>query len=292
MNSICILLIDEKSISEKVIIKSFDKLIKSQIKKIYIIGDKIKFQKIYKKINKYNKFEFYNIKNDGKNNFLFLKKITKKSINLFKDKKIKYLINMPIDKKRFLNNNFSGFTEFFSFMCKDKKKENMLLYNDTFSVCPITTHIEIKKVDKLITKKKIIYTVKNIFNFYKKINKKVQIVYLGLNPHAGIDLNNNSKEERVIKPTISLLKKKFPIIGPVSADTAFRKISNKIFIGNYHDQVLIPFKLINKFNGINITIGKKYIRMSPDHGTGKRLKKNEYISNESFVNCIKFCEKY
>ena len=41
----------------------------------------------------------------------------------------------------------------------------------------------------------------------------------------------------------------------------------------YHDQVLIPFKLLNKFNGINVTIGKKLIRMSPDHGTGRDILK-------------------
>ena len=61
----------------------------------------------------------------------------------------------------------------------------------------------------------------------------------------------------------------------------------------YHDQVLIPFKIINKFNGINITIGKKLLRLSPDHGTGKDLLKNKSkINILSFIKCIKFCEKY
>ena len=61
----------------------------------------------------------------------------------------------------------------------------------------------------------------------------------------------------------------------------------------YHDQVLIPFKLINKFDGINVTIGNKIVRISPDHGTAKTLiKKRKSISNQSFINCLKFCEKY
>lgn len=59
----------------------------------------------------------------------------------------------------------------------------------------------------------------------------------------------------------------------------------------YHDQVLTPFKIINKFNGINITIGNEFVRLSPDHGTAKNVKK-KYISNESFIKCIEFCEKY
>ena len=61
----------------------------------------------------------------------------------------------------------------------------------------------------------------------------------------------------------------------------------------YHDQVLIPFKMKNNFDGINITIGKKLIRLSPDHGTGKDLiKKSSKINNTSFVKCLEFCEKY
>ena len=69
-------------------------------------------------------------------------------------------------------------------------------------------------------------------------------------------------------------------------------VNNKVFVGMYHDQVLIPFKTLNKFDGINITIGKKILRLSPDHGTAKNLKGNKkIISNESFLRCIDFCTK-
>ena len=293
MKAICILLIDDESISEKIILKSFKRILNSSIKKIYFIGDNRKFNKIYLKTIQYKKFRFINIKYNEKDNYLFISKATKEAIELFKNKKIKFLINMPIDKKKYFKNKYVGYTEFYSSVFGGPKTENMLMYNDTFSACPITTHIELKKVDKCITKKKIISTVKNIANFYKKLNKKIEIVYLGLNPHAGIDFNKNCKENKVINPTLKFLKNKnYPVIGPVSADTAFIKRKNKVFIGNYHDQALIPFKLLNKFNGINITIGKKLIRISPDHGTGKKLKKNNHISNESFINCIKFCERY
>ena len=88
-------------------------------------------------------------------------------------------------------------------------------------------------------------------------------------------------------------KKKVNITGPISADTAFMEnYKNKVFIGMYHDQVLIPFKTINKFDGINITIGKKILRLSPDHGTAKNLKgRKKTINNMSFLKCIDFCSK-
>jgi len=203
---------------------------------------------------------------------------------------------MPLNKKKFLKNKFLGFTEFISHKIDKKKNENMLLFNKNFSVCPLTTHEQIKNVHKKINKKILINAIKNIIFFYKKILKfkDTKIIVLGLNPHASIDTNKISKDNACIKPVVKFFKKKkIDISGPVSADTAFINTENKVFLGMYHDQVLIPFKMKNKFNGINITIGKKIIRLSPDHGTGINLKnKTKNIDNTSFIECIKFCEKY
>ena len=202
---------------------------------------------------------------------------------------------MPINKKKFLKNKFAGFTEFFSNCIDNKKNENMLLYNEKkFSVCPITTHIQLKNVDKILSEKKLKSSINNIINFYKKINKEINIIILGLNPHASIDFSENTKDKKLLNKVIKYFKKKkINISGPVSADTAFMEnVNNKVFVGMYHDQVLIPFKTLNKFDGINITIGKKILRLSPDHGTAKNLRGNKKnISNESFLRCIDFCSK-
>ena len=169
----------------------------------------------------------------------------------------------------------------------------MLLYNRNFSVCPLTTHVEIKNIEKLITKNRIVKTVLNIKNFFIKKNKKINIEILGLNPHAGKDFKNDTIEKKIIIPAIKTLNKSKKFVsGPKSADTAFEKPNGRVYLGMYHDQVLIPFKTINKFDGINITIGKKLIRMSPDHGTGENIKKKNKINNKSFLNCINFCETY
>jgi 4-hydroxythreonine-4-phosphate dehydrogenase len=56
----------------------------------------------------------------------------------------------------------------------------------------------------------------------------------------------------------------------------------------YHDQVLSPFKLLFKFDAINITLGIPYIRISPDHGTGKNLIKKNLANPKSLMKCIKF----
>ncbi|MEL0242259.1 MAG: 4-hydroxythreonine-4-phosphate dehydrogenase PdxA, partial [Pelagibacteraceae bacterium] len=224
-----------------------------------------------------------------------LNNITNESLKLFKQKKINKIINMPLNKKKFLGKKFIGFTEFFSKKLNNLNNSNMLLFNNNFSVCPLTTHIQIKDVNKEITKSNFIKAINNINTFYNKIlKKKPQIIVLGLNPHCSKDFDSKTVDQKLLSKEILLLKKKkINIIGPVSADTAFLKYKNKVFVGMYHDQVLIPFKLINKFDGINLTIGNKIIRMSPDHGTAETLiKKRKYISNQSFIKCLKFCEKY
>ena len=293
MKSISILLTDPDSINELLLLKSYKFLKKCRLKKIYFVGDKNLFKKIFYKFNNNQKFEFIHI--DYNNNCtIYLKKTIKVSTELFNNKKISYVINLPLNKKKFFKNQYNGFTEFFSKTLDNKKDENMLLFNKNFSVCPLTTHIEIKKVESQINKDKLVKTIKNLSYFYKTIiKKKIKIVVLGLNPHASKDLPNNNKDREVISKVIKSLKSKVDIEGPVSADTAFFKTNNKVYVGMYHDQVLIPFKMKNKFDGLNITIGKKIIRLSPDHGTGKELiKKPHLINNYSFLSCIKFCEKY
>ena len=60
----------------------------------------------------------------------------------------------------------------------------------------------------------------------------------------------------------------------------------------YHDQVLAPFKTIFKFDAINITLGLKYIRVSPDHGVAKSLILKNKANPESLMKCIDFINKY
>ena len=295
MNSVCILLTDHESVNEDIIILSYKYLLKVRMNKIYFKGQKKNFKKIYEKFNKKKKFKFIDVELKKNNFFKYLKSITIKAIELCKSKKNTLILNMPLNKKKFLKNKFPGFTEFFSYHLDKKKNENMLLYNEkNFSVCPLTTHIELKKVENNINEKKIKNCVNNIVNFYKKINKKIEIVILGLNPHASTDFNKNVKDKSLIGKIVENMKKrKINISGPISADTAFiNNYKNKVFIGMYHDQVLIPFKTINKFDGINITIGKRILRLSPDHGTAKKLRgSKKTINNLSFLKCIDFCSK-
>ena len=113
---------------------------------------------------------------------------------------------------------------------------------------------------------------------------------LVLNPHNA-ELRKDSHEIKEIIPAISILKKnKINISGPLVADTIFiNEYKNfDVIIGMYHDQILAPFKTLFKFNAINITLGLKYLRASPDHGIASKLIGKKESKLHKFFRMFKF----
>ena len=89
-----------------------------------------------------------------------------------------------MSKKSFLKGEYNGITEYLAYRTKTKKYA-MLIYNKQLSVCPLTTHIPVSKVEKKIKKTKIIKKINNIHLFYKNyLKKKPKIAITGLNPHC------------------------------------------------------------------------------------------------------------
>ena len=167
----------------------------------------------------------------------------------------------------------------------------MLIYNNKLAVSPITTHLDLKEVSKKITIPLIVNKVVKINSWYlSNFNKKPKIGILGLNPHNS-ELRKNSEEKKKIIPAINRLKKlNINTAGPLVTDTIFMNYKDyDVIVGMYHDQVLTPFKTIFKFNAINITLGLKYFRASPDHGTAINLigkNKANYLSLLSSINFL------
>jgi 4-hydroxythreonine-4-phosphate dehydrogenase len=167
----------------------------------------------------------------------------------------------------------------------------MMLHNKQLSVVPLTTHINLKNVSKKISINLITKKIKTLDRHFKKIfNKKPKIAILGLNPHNS-ELAKGSEEIIKIVPALAKLKKiGINIRGPIVADTIFIEDYKKfdVIVGMYHDQVLIPFKTLFKFNAINITLGLNYIRVSPDHGTATNIIRKNKANYVSLFECVKF----
>ena len=170
----------------------------------------------------------------------------------------------------------------------------MLIYNKKLSVSPVTTHLPIKQVAKKINKKKIILKIKLINNFYKNtFGYHPKIALLGLNPHCE-SIHKYNEDEKIIKPVVKKLTKKFKISGPYSADTIFIKNIRKKFdviVGMYHDQVLTPIKTLYEYDAINITLGLPFIRISPDHGPNEKMLGKNLSNPLSLIKAINFLDK-
>ena len=162
-----------------------------------------KFNFINIQYNQIKPFDLRPIKSD-----IFIKKSFETALILIKKKLANGIINLPINKSKFTKNKYKGITEYIADKTSNKNKENMLLYNENFSVLPLTTHIPLKNVHKEISFKKIEKACKNIKYFYSKIlkRKKIKIGILGLNPHNGENGYIGTEEKKIIIPTIKKLK--------------------------------------------------------------------------------------
>lgn len=314
-NFIAIIAGEPYSINSEIIAKALKKKKKSQ--NIFVIGNyeilkiqlsklgiKIPIVKINKlgDIKKQKKIFIFNVPLKFKSAFKFksneIKTYVLKCFNIAHDlavtKKILGFINAPIDKK-ILNSKYIGITEYLSKKNRSTGKEVMLIHNKQLSVVPLTTHIEIKNVSNKITLNLIMNKIITLNKSYSSLFKaKPKIAVLGLNPHNS-ENRPLSIENRIIKPAIDKLKKlKINIQGPFPADTAFNKknlLSYDVIVGMYHDQVLGPFKALYGYNAINLTLGLKYLRISPDHGTAKDIVGLNKANPQSLISAINFLSK-
>ena len=248
-------------------------------RKINLIDVKIDQKKPFKRIS--NKSNTY------------IEKSFEIAIQILKKRITNKFINGPISKKFFLKKKFLGITEYLAFKTKTKNFA-MLIYNKELSVCPLTTHLPLKKVSKKISNNLIRNKVKLIDNFYKKyFNYRPKIAITGLNPHCE-STDDFNEDDKIIKPTTkSLIKSNYRILGPFAADTIFLRKNRKKFnviIGMYHDQVLTPIKTLFEYDAINITLGLPFIRISPDHGPNESMLGKNKSNPKSLINALTFLD--
>lgn len=231
-----------------------------------------------------NSLNIYNVDNISKKKYLNLINQIKIANYLANLTKID-LVTLPINKSLFKKNlTFIGMTEYLGSI--NNKKTIMLMHGKNFSTIPLTTHINLNDVRKIIKKH---FLKEKINKILSEIERKIyklkfkKIVFLCFNPHCG-ENKTLGLEDNIIYESIKKIKK---IFGPISADSAFKNPTNKLYISLYHDQALIPFKILNK-QGVNLTLGLNYRRLSPIHGTASDIKFKNLADNSSYISCMKF----
>ena len=261
--------------------------IKDASKYLSKINSKIEINEIYNPLNfenyKKNNLNFFNIENIYKEKYQTLLNQLSIANHLSNSTQID-LVTLPINKSVFKKKiEFTGMTEY---LAKINRRDTiMLMHGEKFSVIPLTTHINLKDVRKYLNKK---YLDLKLTLINKQIQRRIydlnfkSIKFLCYNPHCSEE-NTIGNEDKKINEIIKKFKN---IYGPISADSAFNKIHNNLlFISMYHDQVLIPFKILNK-KGINLTLGLNYRRLSPAHGTARDIKYKNIANSSSYIACM------
>lgn len=225
----------------------------------------------------------------GKYAFLSLQKATDDLVN----GSIDALVTAPINKNNIQSDSFSfpGHTEYL----QERSGSNdvlMFLVSDSLRVGVVTGHIPVQDVAKTITQEKIVKKLKLINESLKRDFwiEKPKIAVLGLNPHASDNGLLGNEEAQIIAPAIQeAFDKGIICFGPYPADGFFGNGTYKKFdavLAMYHDQGLIPFKTIAFSTGVNYTAGLKFVRTSPDHGTGYDIAGKNIADPTSFMEAV------
>ena len=184
------------------------------------------------------------------------------------------IVTMPVAKSSLYlaGWKYPGHTEMLASAC-NIKKYMMILCTRDIRVALVTIHIPLKDVASSISvgliEEKIRIFNDSIIKDYGIKNPKIAV--LGLNPHAGEDGSIGTEEIEIISPAISkMINNGINVSGPHPSDGFFAHGDYKNYDGIlsiYHDQGLIPLKLLACGGGVNYTAGLPIIRTSPDHGT-------------------------
>jgi 4-hydroxythreonine-4-phosphate dehydrogenase len=204
------------------------------------------------------------------------------------------MVTGPITKTglKMAGSSFHGHTELIAHQTGTRKFA-MMLAGETLKVVLVTIHMPLARVPASLTPEKILETV-HLTNTDLKTRFNVpepRLAVAGLNPHAGEDGLFGTEEQQIIIPAVRAARDQgIDIQGPMPPDTVFNhaiRTGCDAVVCMYHDQGLIPFKLIHFKDGVNITLGLPVIRTSVDHGTAYDIAWKGQADPASMVQAVR-----
>ena len=312
---------DESGIGPEVILKALYSFEMEENIDFIIVGSKKNLRNTYlnlkslglKKIANPNNFQIYNIEipssdaisrsSYGDSSFNYLTN----AIEIVKQYPNSALVTGPICKKSWAlaGHNFSGQTEVLA-RCCDVENVGMLFTAKSpitgwrFNTLLATTHIALCEVPKVLTLELIHTKLDLLREFCKTYVEKPTLKVAGLNPHAGEEGILGTEEKDWLNDALITWNEKnrdVKLIGPLSPDSCWNSSvkawsdkdaeTHDGILAMYHDQGLIPMKVIALNYSVNTTIGLPFIRTSPDHGTGFDIAGKGVAQSQSMIEAIK-----
>jgi 4-hydroxythreonine-4-phosphate dehydrogenase len=208
------------------------------------------------------------------------------------------LVTAPISKEALnaAGYPFPGHTELLAHMT-GSEDQVMMLAGPQLRVTLVTTHLPLRAVPGALSRERIKRTIEITSQWLKEYwgMKSPRLAVAGLNPHAGEGGLFGSEEKEVIVPAIEECRQRgITVDGPLPADSLFFRAAAGRYdavVSMYHDQGLIPLKLLHFRDGVNITLGLPIIRTSVDHGTGYDIAGQGVADPTSLINAILMASK-
>ncbi len=202
------------------------------------------------------------------------------------------VVTCPVSKHeiRKIDPEFIGHTEFFADNPDDVV---MSFWGDRFNIALLTTHIPVCEIASHLNPDIVTKKLRIIHRHTSRMIENPRLAILGINPHAG-ESGAFGTEEGILELSIEQLKNEGIVIdGPFPADTFFATKASDydMIISAYHDQALIPFKMIHPNRGVNMTLGLPFVRTSVDHGTAFDIAGKGIAEEGSLESAIRLAER-
>jgi 4-hydroxythreonine-4-phosphate dehydrogenase len=212
------------------------------------------------------------------------------------------LVTAPVNKAAIVRAGqaFVGQTEFLSQLSGTDRTAMMLLGQDErgrwLRVVLATTHLPIKLVSDHLTQAKVEMVIELAAQACRDLGlPRACVAVCGLNPHAGEGGEMGAEEQTIIAPAVRAAHhRQIDVVGPLSADALFYhafKGDYDVVVAMYHDQGLVPLKMIGFDTGVNWTLGLPFIRTSPDHGTAYDIAGQGKANPSSMLAAIRLAKQ-
>ncbi len=198
----------------------------------------------------------------------------KEGVHLCQEGTLHALVTAPISKTalKLAGEPYPGHTEMLADLTKTKKFA-MAFWGEKLKIVLVTIHVALKEVPRLLSQEEILKAARLAYQFLKHDLglEAPRLALAALNPHASEGGLFGDEEENILIPAVKAAQEEnIPLFGPYPSDSLFfRAVKGEfdLVVCLFHDQGLIPFKLLHFEDGVNLTLGLPIIRTSVDHGT-------------------------
>ncbi len=214
------------------------------------------------------------------------------AIKLVMDGVCRALATAPISKHSWhlAGHNYPGHTELLREL-SGSNDVGMMFWGERLKILLATTHLPLKKVADALTIELLQSQIKMLYDFMQRVGISGDIGLAALNPHAGEQGAFGDEEDLILRPAVAGLKARgVPVVGPVPADVLFYQALNGAYgavVALYHDQGLVPFKMLYFNDGVNLSLGLPFIRTSADHGTAFDISEKFIADSGSMTAAIR-----